>query len=426
MADDLGYGDLSAFRDGWIETPNLERMAAEGMRLTDFHAGGPVCTPTRVSLLTGRYQQRAGLPGVIYAARDANRHHGLQPEEFTFAELAAQASYATGIFGKWHLGYRKKYNPTRQGFDAFRGFVSGNVDYFSHVDGIGVHDWWNEATKVNEDGYSTHLITQHALDFIERHRDEPFLLYVAHEAPHYPYQGPEEEPIRKVGGELTRPPPRRAADRSYVRSRYRQMVKKMDQGIGQIMETLRSLDLAENTLVLFFSDNGPNKPYGSAGSLRGWKGSVFEGGHRVPALAWWPTQVAEGSRSDELMITLDVLPTIAILIEQPPPEDYQTDGRNVLPVLLEKKDLPQRQLFWEWKGQQAMREGPWKLVRNAKEANHADDRLARSRLFDLGEDLAESNNLAQQYPERVRRMEKALAAWKNEVTTGATQQPSRP
>ncbi|CAN0487019.1 unnamed protein product, partial [Laminaria digitata] len=201
MADDLGYGDISPF-DGWIHTPHLDQLAEEGMRFTDFYASGPVCSPTRAGLLTGRYQQRAGIPGVVYAAPDRNRNHGLQPGEWTFAEALREAGYATGMFGKWHLGYETKYNPIHHGFDEFRGYVSGNVDYFGHVDQAGFYDWWSQDKLINEPGYVTHLITQHALRFIEKNKDTPFVLYLPHEAPHYPFQGPDDEPFRIVNTQI--------------------------------------------------------------------------------------------------------------------------------------------------------------------------------------------------------------------------------
>ncbi|MBD3276040.1 MAG: sulfatase-like hydrolase/transferase, partial [Candidatus Marinimicrobia bacterium] len=288
MADDLGYGDLSTY-GGWIETPALDRMAEEGMKFTDYHASAPVCSPTRTALLTGRYQQRAGIPGVVYAGRDNNRHQGLRLHELTFAEVAKEAGYATGVFGKWHVGYQEKFNPVHQGFDEFRGYVSGNVDYFSHIDGIGVHDWWDENEKIHEEGYVTHLINDHSVQFIRDHQDEPFCLYVAHEAPHFPFQGPDDEAIREEGN-----PGREDRDPERVKRAYTEMVQVMDDGIGQILDTLQELDLAENTFVFFCSDNGALS-FGSNGDLRGWKGSLWEGGHRVPAIAWWPGKVEPGS-----------------------------------------------------------------------------------------------------------------------------------
>ena len=197
MADDMGYGDAGCY-GGEIPTPNLDRMAKEGMRFTDFHSSGNVCSPTRAGLMTGRYQQRAGIPGVINAdPKVGAHHHGLHPEkEITFSKLLKQAGYATAICGKWHLGYTKNFNPVHHGFDRFNGFVSGNIDFHSHYDRMGVFDWWDGLELRKEEGYSTHLITKQALDFIEKSKDGPFCLYVAHEAVHAPWQGPNDPPER--------------------------------------------------------------------------------------------------------------------------------------------------------------------------------------------------------------------------------------
>ncbi|MGA0327306.1 MAG: sulfatase-like hydrolase/transferase, partial [Limisphaerales bacterium] len=187
LADDLGYGDLSCYGNKRFETPSLDQMASEGMRFTDFHSSGPVCSPTRAGLLTGRYQQRSGIPGVINAAFQANRHHGLSPEEWTFAEALQGQGYHTAIFGKWHLGYRAVFNPIHHGFEVFKGYVSGNVDYHAHIDRMGVKDWWQNDLLADETGYTTELITQHALSYLEAHAEDRFCLYLAYEAPHDPY-----------------------------------------------------------------------------------------------------------------------------------------------------------------------------------------------------------------------------------------------
>lgn len=209
LADDLGYGDLSCYGNREYHTPHLDSLAAQGMKFVDFQRSGPVCSPTRAGLLTGRYQQRAGIPGVIVADFQQNRHHGLYPKEWTFAELLKNAGYATAIFGKWHLGYLPKFNPIHHGFDRFRGYVSGNIDYHSHIDRVGVYDWWDGDKTVEEPGYSTHLITRHTLRFIEDNKDKPFCVYVAHEAPHTPFQGPNDKPFR-VKGKVV--PEKRSAD----------------------------------------------------------------------------------------------------------------------------------------------------------------------------------------------------------------------
>ena len=198
LADDLGYGDLGTF-GGWIPSPHLDALAKSGLKFTDFHSNGVVCSPTRAALMTGRYPQRAGIPGVIVAALEGKTHNdGIQDAEWTLAEALRDKGYATGLMGKWHLGYQKPFNPTRHGFDQFRGYISGNVDYFSHIDQAGVEDWWHDEKLEAEEGYSTHLITKHAVDFIVENKNRPFFLYVAHEAPHYPFQGPHDKPLRTL------------------------------------------------------------------------------------------------------------------------------------------------------------------------------------------------------------------------------------
>ncbi len=415
MADDLGYGDIGCF-SGWIKTPHLDRLAAEGMKLTDFHSSGAVCSPTRAGLMTGRYQQRAGIPGVVFANPKSPVHeHGLQNQEITFAELLREAGYATGIFGKWHLGYYPKYNPTKHGFDRFNGYVSGNIDFFSHVDQAGHFDWWQQDEKKDEPGYVTHLITKHAVEFIEENKDRPFCLYLPHEAPHYPYQGPQDKALRKVGkprtkDELKMPKQQR-------KKAYREMVKEMDKSVGRVLATLKKHGLETNTLVLFFSDNGAT-PLGSNGELRGHKGTLWEGGHRVPAIAWWPGHVPAHSTNNSLAISLDVMPTLLSLAKVSVPKGHRLDGRDLSPVLLENKTITDRKLFWQHGNSLAMRNGPWVLIRNARQTKGLT-------LFNLDEDLVQQNNLAAKHPERVQRMEAELHAWYKEVRTSATPQPSR-
>ena len=222
MSDDLGYGDIGCYGNQRIQTPHLDRMAKQGLRFTDFHSSGSVCSPTRCGLMTGRYQQRAGIPAVVSVR---HKHLGMAPREITFAELLKERGYSTAIFGKWHLGYRKEFNPIHQGFDRFRGYVSGNVDFFSHVDQSGAYDWWEGEEHIVEEGYTTHLITKHARQFIRENRDRPFCLYLAHEAPHYPYQGPNDKAERTVGGKF-----KTQGQRKDVQKAYKEMVDKRRNG----------------------------------------------------------------------------------------------------------------------------------------------------------------------------------------------------
>ncbi len=409
MADDMGYSTASAY-DGWIKTPALERMAREGMKFTDFHSSGAVCSPTRAGLVTGRYQERAGIPGVVYAAHDNPAHFtGLQDVEVTFAESLRDAGYATALMGKWHLGYFPKYNPVRHGFDEFHGFVSGNVDYLSHYDNTTTHDWWDGEEKVEEEGYSTRLITQHALNFIDAHKDGPFCLYVAHEAVHNPFQGP--------GSKITRGPQKGEpadAEELSLEEIYTQMMVEMDNGIDAIRKRLDDLGLADNTLVLFFSDNGQAKgsPHVNEGPLRGQKSTLWEGGHRVPAIACWPGKIKPGTVNDGLFISLDVMPTMLDFAKVAASEERPLDGISMADALLRGDAPKDRRLFWRG---EAMREGPWKLMAGEEKG-----------LFNLKKDLGEQNDLSSKYPERVRSMMSALEQWKADMERTATPQPEPP
>lgn len=409
MADDMGYGDSSVY-GGWVKTPRLDRMAAEGMKFTDFHSSGVVCSPTRAGLVTGRYQQRAGIPGVINAdPANAVHHTGLGTAEITFAELLGRAGYATAIFGKWHLGYHKKYNPLHHGFDRFRGFVSGNVDYISHYDRMQTYDWWEGLDHVQEEGYLTHLITDHAVEFITGHKDRPFCLYVPHGAVHSPIQAPGDPPGR---GPQRKQRADRKAEPGAKRDRdqtVKLMFAAMDQGVGRILDTLNRQGIAERTLVLFFSDNGGAR-HCRNDPLRGGKGTVWEGGHRVPAIAWWPGRIRPGSVTDQLAISLDVMPTMLDLAGVDLPGGHKLDGVSLAPVLLQGKSLGPRRLFFNGA---AMRDGPWKLVTKAKDLSRG------PALFNLAEDIGEQNDLADKHPDRVRQMSAALDAWKADVAAAA-------
>ena len=408
MADDLGYGDISPY-SGWIETPSLERLAREGMRFTDFHTSGNVCSPTRAGLVTGRYQHRAGIPTVLFADPARETHFdGLGDGERTLAEVLKEDGYATAIFGKWHLGYQPEFNPIHHGFDEFRGFVSGNLDYHSHIDMMGRADWWRNAELSAEEGYATHLITEHALRFIAEHQDRPFLLYLPHHAPHFPFQGPDDPAERTIGGEFDTQGSVKDTQRAY-----REMVQAVDRGVGQILDALQEHGIAERTLVWFFSDNGAAQ-WGSNKPLRGLKGSDWEGGHRVPAIASWPGRIPAGSSSDALTSTLDVMPTVLSVAGLGADPDRPFDGLDISQVLLRHEDLPVRRLFWRgtgfaWNGA-AVRDGSWKLVIDSYEQEPGPPLL-----FDLESDLGEQNDVAAENPERVKRMMGALDQWRDEV-----------
>lgn len=397
MADDLGYGGISCYGEPAIETPNLDALARNGIKFTDFHANAPVCTPTRAALLTGNYQQRSGLEGVIYV-RGETREVGLDTSQVTIAELLKNNGYTTGIMGKWHLGYKKEFNPVYHGFDEFYGFVSGNIDYHSHYDNAGIYDWWHNLDFIQEEGYATDLITQHSVDFINQHKDQPFFLYVAHEAPHVPFQGRNDPAYRFPGKEFTYHGP--VEDQ---KAAYKDMVEVMDEGIGKIMDALKENKLEENTLVIFISDNGA-EAFGNNGGLNGQKGKLLEGGHRVPAIAYWKNNIKPGE-SSAILISMDLLPTILSISQGQLPGDVTFDGRDFSGVLLDKPELEERTLFWRYNNQKAVRAKQWKLLITASD----------TALYNLEQDLKETTDLSEQHPRIVENLTRQLEDWEREV-----------
>jgi arylsulfatase A len=404
MADDLGYGDISCYGNSFIHTPNIDGLATEGIRFTNYHSNGAVCSPTRAALMTGKYQQRTGVEGVITAAN--HRDVGLSLDEITLAEELDKYGYECGIFGKWHLGYASEYNPVHHGFKKFTGYVSGNVDYFSHVDQQGYLDWWRDTVINDEPGYTTDLITRHGVEFIKKNKDKPFFLYLPHEAPHYPYQGRNSKPLRRVGVAKTM-----GAPEDSITVLYKEMVEVMDEGIGKIIKTLKETGTYENTLIFFCSDNGANKN-GNNGILRGFKGGVYEGGHRVPAVAWYPGEIGAGTVCDEPVLSMDILPTFLDFIDKKP-SGKNIDGVSFKYVLLNSvEQLPERDLFWSFRNQDAIISGKWKMV--VRIVNNDEN----TELFNLDEDIQEKVNMAEQQPEVVQQLKEKLISWQRETRRG--------
>ena len=405
MADDLGYGSLSVYGSETINTPHLDQLAREGIKFTDFHSNGAVCSPTRAALLTGKYQQRVGIEGVVTAKN--HRDVGLEIEEITFADAMKAEGYVTGMMGKWHLGYPERLNPIHQGFDEFKGYVSGNVDYHSHIDQEAYEDWWWQNKLRKEEGYSTDLITQHSIEFIKKHKDENFLLYIPHESPHGPFQGRKSPAFRVIGDNTIKNP------EENIKEVYKEMIEVMDEGIGKLVATLKDLELDKNTLVFFCSDNGP-APQGSSGGLRGGKGSVWEGGHRVPAIAWWPQTIKANQVIDQTIMTMDLFPTMMSLVGST--KKLSWDGISISEVLINNKPITKRDLYWRHYSNDgnsqssAIRSGKWKLVRSPKNE--------KAQLFDLNNDLFEKYDLATTNPEFVDELFQKLKNWEIETTKG--------
>ena len=394
VADDLGYGDLSIFGNKNILTPNIDKLGEEGVVYTDFHSNGSVCSPTRAALLTGKYQQRVGVSGVITAKN--HRDKGLSTDEITFANIAKESGYKTGIFGKWHLGYDPKYNPINQGFDEFIGFVSGNVDYHSHIDQEGYKDWWFD-NKLNEEfGYSTDLISKHSIDFIKKNKDENFLLYIAHESPHYPFQGRNSQKVRELGKDFIRGLP---DNKDEI---YKEMVEVMDEGVGKVIDLLYKLNIDKKTIIFFFSDNGGTRN-GNNGLFKGFKGSLYEGGHRVASMVWSPSIIKKGYRN-ETFLTMDILPTISDFIGGS--INHPLDGVSMKNNLLFNEKIIERLLFWEYNSNYAVRKNNWKLL--IKKDNSKE-------LYDLNNDISEEENIYKLYPELVKELSNEIDNWKNNL-----------
>jgi len=417
LADDLGYGDLASYGHPVHRTPHLDRLAAEGLRFTDFHSNGAMCSPTRAALLTGLYQNRFGRKFETALSGSTGRGEGLPLAAITLAELLRDGSYATAAFGKWHLGYQAPFLPTRQGFDEFRGLLSGDGDHHTHRDREGGEDWWHNEQRVAEKGYTADLLTRSSVDFIERHRDRPFFLYVPHLAIHFPWQGPQDPPHRVESRDYEADKWGVIPDPGNVAPHVRAMVESLDASVGAIVAALRRLDLDRKTLVFFTSDNGGYLTYGtkyrrisSNGPLRGEKAELFEGGHRVPAIAWWPGRIAAGV-SAETALSFDLFPTLLNLAGVQPP---QHDGVNLAPVLFAQKSLAERTVFWRAGATKAARRGPWKLVQQGD---------GPPQLFNLTRDIGEKNNLAPREPERVADLVAGLARWEEDVDRSARTEP---
>ena len=413
--DDHGYGDVGCFGAKDLLTPNLDALARDGVRFTSWYSNSPVCSPSRASLLTGRYPSRAGVPHILGGKRGATP--GLPPTEITLAKALKQVGYTSGIFGKWHLGTTKECTPNAHGFAEFFGILSGCVDYYSHIfywgQGRGMnplHDLWHDDREVWHNGqYLTELLTEKAVEFIERVK-EPFLLYVPYNAPHYPMHAPQKY--------LDRFP-----DLTPERRIMAAMIAAVDDGVREIVKALQRKGMYENTVVFVSSDNGPSsesrnwldgrdEPYygGSAGILRAHKASLFEGGIRVPAIMAWPGRIPGSKVCDKVGAMMDVFPTFLDIAGARIPNDRTIDGLSILEMSNGGRS-PHSEVFWEYGDQLAVRRGKWKLVLNGK-LDFGRDAPDPVHLADLEADPGEIVNLKDREPALVEDLTRAANAWK--------------
>ncbi|MEM0964915.1 MAG: sulfatase [Verrucomicrobiota bacterium] len=435
FTDDQGYGDLGVYGAEGFSTPEIDRMASEGIRFTNFHVVFPSCTMSRMGLLTGRYPYRWGKMGGVYFpwSRD-----GLPQSEVTIAEILKEQGYATSIVGKWHLGHLPEFLPTEQGFDSYFGIPYSNdmahdggmplapnakllggmtlEDYHAYLpqevgkdegrelyrkykdkvplmENTEVIEWPVDQTQI------TRRFTERAIDFIDENADRPFFLYLAHSMPHVPLF------VSDTFEERTE------------RGLYGDVIEEIDWSVGQVLEALRERGLDQNTLVVFTSDNGPwlaqGDTGGSAGSLRDGKGTTYEGGQRVPSIFWWPGRIPAGVVSDFDGSTLDILPTVAALAGAELPTDRVIDGLDIRPVLLgNESEAPSREFFIYGGGQGISKDG-WKYrkgrlhgtwIRKQKGAENPQV----EQLFNLEEDLGEQTNVIEQYPEKAKTLKQLL------------------
>ena len=407
MSDDMGWGDLGSYGATDVRTPNLDRLAAEGIRLTDFYANGTTCSPTRAALISGRYQQRYGFEAPLPNA-DRAGDRGLPATGYSLPQLLKNHGYATALIGKWHLGYAPDKSPNAHGFDYFFGLKSGYHDYYTHRAGDGEPDLWENDRPIQEDGYTTDLVTERAVRFIEAHKDEPFFLDVAYTAPHWPYQVPGRPSVAPDNARHVLP---YDPDTS-TRAEYVAMVEHLDRKIGELLAAIDRAGIAEDTIVIFTNDNG-GEWLSSSTPLFGRKWTVFEGGIRVPAIVRWPNRIPAGTVSDQVGITMDLTASILAATGAPVPAEAELEGVNLFPVWEGRAPELERTLFWRAGNgpakSAAVRRGDWKLIVDGP----------HTYVFNLRTDLSERNDLARVRQDVARELRPLLAEWEAMVDAEA-------
>ena len=424
VADDLGYADLGVHGCRDIPTPHLDSLARNGVRCSSGYVTAPVCSPTRAALMTGRYQQRFGHEFNPRYPKRLAEDYGLSLSETTIAQRLGEAGYATGMFGKWHLGFRDRFNPVSRGFAAFYGFLGGSHGYCPGSNqGQELEDprfgIFRGTRPAELTEYTTDAFAREAVSFIGRHRAEPFFLYLPFNAVHTPLQAPRHV-LRRF---------REIADPR--RRKYAAMVSAMDDAVGAVLARIRREGLEDDTLIFFFSDNGGPTSNGSDnGPLRGHKATTWEGGVRVPFFVQWKGRLPAGTVYDRPVAQIDVLPTALAAAGAAVDPAWKLDGVDVLPFLAGKeRGDPHDALFWRFGNQTAVRTGDWKLVRGRRGRTRSGARVVpvtEPQLFNLVADPGETRNLAAQRPETVAQLQGAWDQWNAELPPPGWAGPNPP
>jgi len=398
LVDDLGYGDLSSYGAADLKTPNIDRLIASGMRFENFYASCPVCSPTRAALLTGRYPDLVGVPGVI-RTRAENNWGYLDPRAVLLPQVLKRAGYHTAIIGKWHLGLESPNTPNERGFDFFHGFLGDMMDDYYNHRRHGINYMRCNSQTIDPEGHATEIFTKWACEYLQgRTSDQPFFLYLAYNAPHSPIQPPKDwlERVRA-----------REQDLSPKRAKLVALIEHLDDAVGRVLDTLEQTGLDRNTLIVFSSDNGGALHFGAKnGPLRNGKGTMYEGGLKVPTAVVWPGHISPGSRTNLMALTMDIYPTVCEAAGAQ--FDHPIDGVSFLPTLRGKTQPPLRKdwffrrreggLAFGGKTIEAIRRGDWKLLQNSP--------FGPMELYNLRQDPLEAHNVIQ----KERRVYRELAA----------------
>jgi arylsulfatase A-like enzyme len=405
VVDDCGYADLGCTGQTDYATPALDRLAREGVRFTQAYANAPLCTNTRVALITGRYQYRLPI-GLVEPLRSSDRDRpemGIPPGHPTLPGLLREAGYRTALIGKWHLGYLPHYSPLKSGYDEFFGIMGGYTGYYTHKGDGGDHDLYEGETPVERQGYVTDMLSERAAGFVAAAAGspQPYLLSLHYTAPHWPWSAPSVEAAARE----------REVDRAEIMEGgstriYGEMMQILDAGIGRVIDAVRRTSGGRETFVIFTSDNGGER-FSKIWPFVGRKFDLLEGGLRIPQICWWPGRIAPGQITDQVCITMDLSATCLAAAGVAAAPDYPLDGRDLLPVLAGRAPASERTLYWRMgnRQQRAVRRGDWKYLKVAE----------REFLFDLAWDPRERGNLARKQPALLDELRGMWEAWNREM-----------